>query len=204
MKLRKKNCKKHPGAKHHVFGGKCVECAQEQRQKRETLPGATRFSGTCKKHPGTDRYRSGVCVECKREKARAARATKEGRARRMAVMANCRGRGRITYKDILSVWPKDDRCPVFGTPFSLDPARGRCDDTPSLDRIDSSAGYSAGNIQVISWRANVLKSNATADEMEALARWARREGCAEAEAHRVRVRAHDAAFKAKLDKRPRP
>jgi hypothetical protein len=46
-------------------------------------------------------------------------------------------------------------CPVFLTPMI----------SPSIDRIDSSKGYIKGNIRVISRRANILKNNATVEEM---------------------------------------
>lgn len=36
---------------------------------------------------------------------------------------------------------------------------------PSIDRIDSSKGYVPGNVEVISKRANTLKSNATYEEL---------------------------------------
>lgn len=49
-------------------------------------------------------------------------------------------------------------CPVFNTPM----------ERPSLDRIDSSRGYEKGNVRVISWRANMLKNNATKEELRLL------------------------------------
>lgn len=36
--------------------------------------------------------------------------------------------------------------------------------SPTIDRIDSAKGYVKGNVRVISWRANTLKSNATPEE----------------------------------------
>ncbi len=42
----------------------------------------------------------------------------------------------------------------------------RTDNSPSLDRIDSSKGYECGNIQVISWRANRIKNDSTLEELE--------------------------------------
>lgn len=41
----------------------------------------------------------------------------------------------------------------------------------SLDRIVPSLGYVPGNVAVISHRANRIKSDATADELRAVADW---------------------------------
>lgn len=41
--------------------------------------------------------------------------------------------------------------------------------SPTLDRVNPSKGYVKGNVRVISWRANRIKSDATADELEAIA-----------------------------------
>jgi hypothetical protein len=65
-----------------------------------------------------------------------------------------------------SIEPDDivipDRCPVLGVKFS---ARGHRDHRPSLDRIKPVLGYVPGNIRVISFRANRIKSDASADEL---------------------------------------
>ena len=52
-------------------------------------------------------------------------------------------------------------CPVFGIKLELTWGEGTKDNKPSLDRIDSSKGYIKGNVQVLSWRANNLKSDGT-------------------------------------------
>lgn len=60
-----------------------------------------------------------------------------------------------------------DICPVLGIP--LKPGSGvggHCDSSPTLDRVDNSKGYVVGNIRVISFRANTLKSDATIEEIE--------------------------------------
>lgn len=67
----------------------------------------------------------------------------------------------ITAKDIII----PECCPVLG--HLLD--RKSRDSTPSLDRIVPQKGYVKGNIIVISCRANVIKNNATVDEIFAVA-----------------------------------
>lgn len=62
-----------------------------------------------------------------------------------------------------------DTCPVLGIP--LFKVGGRTDNSPSLDRIDNDKGYEKGNVCVISWRANQLKSNGTAEEHRLIAEY---------------------------------
>lgn len=57
-------------------------------------------------------------------------------------------------------------CPLLGIPLFRSVGKGACDNSPSLDRIDSSKGYMADNIWVISNKANSIKSNATLEELE--------------------------------------
>lgn len=66
-------------------------------------------------------------------------------------------------------------CPVFGVPFHLrGGVKGRRSPwAPSLDRLRPTKGYVAGNVRVISWRANGLKSNGTVQEFGALLNWMR-------------------------------
>lgn len=59
-------------------------------------------------------------------------------------------------------------CPVFGIPLLISEGR-HTDNSPSVDRVDSSRGYVRGNVEVISWKANRLKSNATPQELRRLA-----------------------------------
>ena len=55
-------------------------------------------------------------------------------------------------------------CPVLGIKLGLN-NRKPSDNSPTLDRIDNSKGYVKGNVMVISHRANIIKSNATVDEL---------------------------------------
>ena len=61
-------------------------------------------------------------------------------------------------------------CPILGLPL----VRGRGKSGPalcSLDRKDNSRGYVKGNVQIISLRANVMKSDATPTELILFATW---------------------------------
>ena len=69
----------------------------------------------------------------------------------------------IELEDILI----PEKCPVFG--FDLkreDRQTWMC--APSVDRIDSSKGYIKGNVTVVSRRANIIKRDATIEELEQL------------------------------------
>ncbi len=74
----------------------------------------------------------------------------------------------ITEKDLEQ--PKF--CPVLGLELEYHSKGKRTPNTASLDRLDSSKGYVKGNVIVMSWRANLLKNNATQEELVKLAKWA--------------------------------
>lgn len=59
-----------------------------------------------------------------------------------------------------------EKCPVFGFTFEKGgKGHGLRDKSPSLDKIIPEKGYSAGNVQIISGKANKMKSNATTKEI---------------------------------------
>lgn len=73
----------------------------------------------------------------------------------------------LTVEDLPDV---PDTCPVLGIPLSPNFGGIRPqDNSPSLDRIVSSRGYTHDNVHWISWRANALKKDATPDELRRLA-----------------------------------
>lgn len=70
----------------------------------------------------------------------------------------------LTLTDLNNLtWPIT--CPIMGIPLKHNKGIPQ-DDSYSIDRIDSSCGYSANNIIVISYKANRLKSNATKEDLE--------------------------------------
>lgn len=65
-------------------------------------------------------------------------------------------------------------CPLLGTPLSWSVYRGNghkaLPSSPSLDRIDSTKGYTKDNVWVISYRANSIKNNASHEELTLISR----------------------------------
>lgn len=66
-----------------------------------------------------------------------------------------------------------DVCPVLG--IELEYGGVSNDSSPSIDRMDPNKGYVKGNVKVISYRANMIKSNANAEEIAAVLEYVR--GC---------------------------
>lgn len=64
-------------------------------------------------------------------------------------------------------------CPVLGIPLQRGPNGRLHDASPSLDRTEPSKGYVRGNVAVISYKANRIKSNANLEELERVAAWLR-------------------------------
>lgn len=76
----------------------------------------------------------------------------------------------ISVEDI-GPWPQ--HCPVLGIELrsGFGSGTGQLDKAaaPSIDRIDNTKGYVPGNVVIVSWRANRLKSDASPAELRALA-----------------------------------
>lgn len=64
-----------------------------------------------------------------------------------------------------------ETCPILDIPIKRGKNRRPEDFSPSVDRIDPSKGYTKGNIQVISNKANAMKNNATPEELRMFAKW---------------------------------
>jgi len=73
-----------------------------------------------------------------------------------------------------SLRPEDivipEYCPVLGIKLSLTNTKV-ANNSPSVDRFDNNKGYVKDNVRVISYRANVLKRDATIEELEAVIRY---------------------------------
>lgn len=65
-----------------------------------------------------------------------------------------------------------DICPVLGIPIKIHTGRGGYfPDSPTIDRIIPELGYIKGNIKIISFRANLLKTNATLEKLKAIVKY---------------------------------
>lgn len=72
-------------------------------------------------------------------------------------------------------------CPVLGFPLEFTLGE-RTDRTPTVDRIDPALGYTKGNVAIVSWLANRLKSDCTDPAIfEAIARYMRNAATVHAE-----------------------
>lgn len=98
------------------------------------------------------------------------RNTLEGRIRKMYHAAKSRAKKynrefNLEIEDLISVYPVKNRCPILDIELKWNFVGFR-DNSPSLDRIDSSLGYIKNNIQIISVRANRIKNDSTIEELE--------------------------------------
>ena len=75
----------------------------------------------------------------------------------------------LKFEDI--VWPT--HCPALGIELEYRRQRssktGPLPNSPSFDRIDPSKGYVPGNVIIVSHLANVIKTNATVDQLKKVA-----------------------------------
>jgi hypothetical protein len=80
----------------------------------------------------------------------------------------------ISHEFITQAFASTPDCPVCGIRLNYEHhGTGFNRDSPSIDRLDPKVGYTVGNVSVICVRCNILKQNATAEELERVARWIR-------------------------------
>jgi len=70
----------------------------------------------------------------------------------------------LTEYDLL-ILPFPVTCPILNIPIKYD-VKGHHDAKPSIDRIDNTKGYVAGNLMVISVLANRSKNSLTEAELK--------------------------------------
>lgn len=137
----------------------CSYCTRSKPATKEF------FDGKKSGKYGLDTY----CKICrdKRKKLRDPRIDLLNSARKSAKDRNLEFS--ITLEDI-SI---PSHCPILGIKL-FKTAKQATNNSPSIDRIDSSKGYIKGNVQILSLRANILKNNATVDELESVLNFIRK------------------------------
>lgn len=81
----------------------------------------------------------------------------------------------ISKQDIIDIFPSDGKCPMLGIQLQFNNKISQ-DNSPSLDRVIPELGYVAGNIQLISYRANRIKNDATLEELKMIVAFLDRNG----------------------------
>ncbi len=120
-----------------------------------------------------DNLVSGKCTRCVDCRTRIN--YDEFREYRLYVNAKSRAkRNSIPFSILLSDVVIPDRCPVLGCEFGRGDG-GWCSTSPTLDRVIPGLGYVSGNVAVISWRANRIKSDANIEELEKIVQYVKRE-----------------------------
>lgn len=78
----------------------------------------------------------------------------------------------LTIEDII---PLPTHCPIFKIPLRVSEVP-QDENAYSLDRINNNLGYVKGNVIVMSYLANRLKNNGTAEQHDRIAAWMRAQG----------------------------
>ena len=155
------DCGKEKLSRKRDFGKLCSSCNMKTiekqhrhlRFKENKLTIAEHCKNTREKYKDTFTYRLRKLVE--QAKARSKRNNLEFE---------------LTLDNVLDLYPEDNKCPVFkfDLSFNSNGRGGYRENSPSIDRIDSNKGYTLDNVQIISTKANILKSNASLQDIEAL------------------------------------
>lgn len=109
-----------------------------------------------------------LCPNCNSERVKSVAPEK-----RMLARAKARARERGHEFDLeLSDIHIPTHCPVLGIALVAHKGRsGGNPNSPALDRIDNNKGYVKGNVMVISHRANMMKVDASPEELIKFAKW---------------------------------
>jgi hypothetical protein len=69
----------------------------------------------------------------------------------------------LTEDFIKSIWPQNNKCPILDTAFTF--GMKSKDALPTIDKVIPQKGYTKGNIVIISFKANSIKSDVTNIEL---------------------------------------
>jgi len=72
----------------------------------------------------------------------------------------------LTAEYLESIYPADNKCPVFGFEMEISKQGESRDKSPSLDKIVPEMGYVIGNVTIVSLKANRMKNNGTLEDLK--------------------------------------
>lgn len=81
----------------------------------------------------------------------------------------------FSTKSVAEMIRETPECPCCGKTMDVERrfTGAPSDRSPSMDRLLPESGYVPGNVSVLCWRCNNLKRDASAEELEMVARWMR-------------------------------
>ena len=139
-----------PGT-NRKFGSKCVKCRHEKRAETKEQDRAR----------AEQYYKDNRQLILESSKLRRKNNIEKSLLKSALIRAKKKGLDfNIDETDI--VIPQ--KCPVLGIPLKLGEGRP-ISNSPTLDRIEPSKGYVKGNVMVISYKANTIKSDAGPQEL---------------------------------------
>lgn len=109
-----------------------------------------------------------ICPTCNSERVKS-EAPEKKMLRRAKSRAKERGR---EFSIELSDIHIPTHCPILGIELVVHKGRsGGNPNSPALDRVDNNLGYVKGNVMVVSHRANMMKVDASPEELLKFADW---------------------------------
>lgn len=138
---------------------KCIVCEKEQ---------ARRFFSYNDRTIGAKSGYRNICKKCSRNAKIVEQRNRDWKYRANEIIyMNAKARAKrsglpfdIERKDVII----PDVCPVLGIKLFRE-SKDTWKNAPSIDRIDNTKGYTKDNIMIISRRANILKKDASLDEL---------------------------------------
>jgi len=153
-KISKKSCKNCGTFEKYASNNHCIFCLKE-KQKKKGNQYAKKYRETHKDRL-SEKRKSEYGLFGKKFKY-----LMWSRAKARAIEKN------LPFDIELSDIVIPDFCPVLGISFEVGKkGRGPSDTSPSLDRIVPEKGYVKGNIEIISFKANRIKSDANVEDLE--------------------------------------
>ena len=150
-----KKCKNGHDSIRLVKGGACRQCKNEVQSRLRNLPDNKKKIAEYHR----ERHKKLYTTEKRREQySNHLEASMFYRAKKRAKKLG------IEFSIELNDIVIPEKCPVLGIEIKRK-IDGKKESSPSLDRKDSTKGYTKENIAVISNRANRLKSDATLEEI---------------------------------------